>query len=86
MARSRSAADPVSARRTIDPGDRSRRPRPREADGWAIMSYMITGMVLYGGIGWLVGHWTGISVLFPVGMILGIAFSIILIIYRVTRS
>jgi hypothetical protein len=50
------------------------------------MSYMITGMVLYGGIGWLVGHWTGISVLFPIGMILGIAFSIVLIIYRVTRS
>jgi ATP synthase protein I len=61
-------------------------PRPRESDGWAIMSYMITGMVLYGGIGWLVGHWTGISVLFPVGMILGLAFSVILIIYRVTRS
>lgn len=61
-------------------------PRPRESDGWAIMSYMIAGMILYGGIGWLVGHWTGISVLFPVGMILGLAFSIILIIYRVTRS
>lgn len=67
-------------------GDDRRVPRPREADGWAIFSYMITGMVLYGGIGWLIGHWTGISVLFPVGMILGIAFSIVLIIYRVTRS
>jgi ATP synthase protein I len=60
--------------------------RPREADGWAIMSYMLAGMILYGGIGWLVGHWTGIPVLFPVGMILGLAFSIVLIIYRVTRS
>jgi ATP synthase protein I len=74
MARSKSAADAVTSR------------RPSEADGWRIMSYMITGMVLYGGIGWLVGRWTGISALFPVGMILGIAFSIILIIYRVTRS
>jgi ATP synthase protein I len=59
--------------------------RPREADGWAIMSYMLSGMILYGGVGWLVGRWTGITVLFPLGMILGIAFSIILIIYRVTR-
>jgi ATP synthase protein I len=73
-------------RRNARPEDDTRIPRPREADGWAIMSYMIAGMVLYGGIGWLVGHWTGISVLFPVGMIVGIAFSIILIIYRVTRS
>jgi ATP synthase protein I len=60
--------------------------RPREADGWAIMSYMLTGMILYGGIGWLVGHWTGITVLFPVGMILGLALGIALVIYRVTRS
>jgi F0F1-type ATP synthase assembly protein I len=60
--------------------------RAREADGWAIMCYMISGMVLYGGIGWLVGRWTGISVLFPVGMIVGLALGIALIIYRVTRS
>jgi F0F1-type ATP synthase assembly protein I len=74
---------------TVEPQQTSRgprSPRPREADGWAIMSYMIAGMILYGGVGWLVGHWTGIPVLFPVGMILGIACSIVLIIYRVTRS
>ncbi len=75
------------SQRSTTPGEDSRgAPRAREADGWAIMSYMIAGMVLYGGIGWLVGRWTGISVFFPVGMILGIAFSIVLIIYRVTRS
>ncbi len=60
--------------------------RPRESDGWAIMSYMLTGMIVYGGIGWLVGHWTRIPVLFPVGMILGLALGIVLIVYRVTRS
>ncbi len=60
--------------------------RPRESDGWAIMSYMIAGMILYGGIGWLVSRWTGISALFPVGMIVGLALGIALIIYRVTRS
>src|SRR5271165_3850549 len=36
--------------------------------------------------GWLVGHWTGITILFPLGMILGIGLSIALIIFRVTRS
>jgi ATP synthase protein I len=65
------------------PGDAR---RPRESDGWAIMSYMLTGMILYGGIGWLVGHWTRIPVLFPVGMILGLALGIVMVVYRVTRS
>jgi ATP synthase protein I len=58
---------------------------PRESDGWQILSYMIGGMALYGFIGWLIGRWTGLSFLFPVGMIAGLAFSIVLIIFRVTR-
>ncbi len=66
-------------------GGRSHEP-PRESDGWRILSYMLGGMILYGGIGWLVGRWTGISVLFPLGMILGIGLSIALIIFRFTRS
>jgi F0F1-type ATP synthase assembly protein I len=58
----------------------------RESDGWQILSYMLGGMILYGGIGWLVSRWTGVAVLFPVGMILGIGLSIALIIFRFTRS
>jgi ATP synthase protein I len=61
-------------------------PRPRESDGWQMLSYMLGGMILYGGIGWLIGHWTGISILFPLGMILGIGLSVALIIFRFTRS
>jgi ATP synthase protein I len=61
-------------------------PPVREQDGWLIFSYMLGGMILYGGIGWLAGHWTGITILFPLGMILGIALSIVLIAFRVTRS
>jgi ATP synthase protein I len=58
----------------------------QERDGWRILSYMLGGMILYGGIGWLIGHWTGITILFPLGMILGVGLSIALIIFRVTRS
>jgi F0F1-type ATP synthase assembly protein I len=58
----------------------------READGWQILSYMLGGMILYGGIGWLVSHFTGIAVLFPVGMILGIGLSVAMIIFRFTRN
>lgn len=67
--------------------DQEQPPRPaRETDGWQILSYMLGGMILYGGIGWLVGKWTGISVLFPVGMILGIGLSIVLIVFRVSKT
>jgi ATP synthase protein I len=59
---------------------------PRESDGWQILSYMLGGMLLYGTAGWLVGRWTGISILFPLGMILGIGLSIAMIIFRFTRS
>jgi len=61
-------------------------PPPRADEGWRVFSSMIAGMVFYGGLGWLVGHFTGISILFPLGMILGIVLSIVMIIFRFTRS
>ena len=61
-------------------------PQPRESDGWQILSYMLGGMIFYGGIGWVAAHYTGISVLFPIGMILGIGLSVAMIIFRFTRS
>ena len=61
-------------------------PMPREGTGWAIVSYLIGGMVLYGGIGWLVARWTNIPILFPIGLLLGIGLSLALIIFRFTRQ
>ena len=54
--------------------------------GLTFLSYMIGGMILYGGIGWLIGRWTHVAVLFPIGMIAGLALSVAMIIFRVTRS
>lgn len=61
-------------------------PSPRESDGWRILSYLLGGMILYGGLGWLIGHWTGISALFPLGMIFGIGLAVAMVIFRFTRS
>ena len=76
--------------RSPEPGQQGQLPPltgpPQERDGWRILSYLLGGMILYGGIGWLIGHWTGITILFPLGMILGIGLSIALIIFRVTRT
>ena len=55
--------------------------------GWSIISYMVAGMAVYGGIGWLIGRWTGYSaVFFPVGLLAGLGLALTLIILRYGRS
>jgi F0F1-type ATP synthase assembly protein I len=53
--------------------------------GYTIFSYLISGMLAYGGIGWVIGHFTHISLLFPIGMLIGLAISVGWIIYRYGR-
>ena len=54
--------------------------------GGTVFSYLIGGMIAYGAIGWLVGRAVGVSMLFPIGMLVGLAISIGWIIYRYGRS
>jgi ATP synthase protein I len=54
--------------------------------GWTITSYLIGGMVAYGGIGWLIGRAVHIWMLFPIGMLVGLAISLGYIIYRYGRQ
>jgi ATP synthase protein I len=58
---------------------------PRASAGWAVSSYLIGGMIFYGGVGWLIGRWTGIAALFPVGLLLGLGLSLALVIFRYAR-
>jgi F0F1-type ATP synthase assembly protein I len=50
--------------------------------GWTVFSYLLSGMAAYGAIGWLVGRAVHVSLLFPLGMLVGLAVSIGFIIYR----
>jgi ATP synthase protein I len=50
--------------------------------GWTVFSYLIAGMLAYGGIGWLIGRAVHVALLFPIGMLIGLAISIGFIIYR----
>lgn len=80
-------ADQSESLRQEQQADHGQVPLPlRQSDGWQILSYMLGGMILYGGIGWLVSHWTGIAILFPLGMILGIGLSVAMIIFRFNRN
>ena len=53
--------------------------------GWTIFSYLIAGMEFYGGLGWLIGHFTHIPLLFPIGAIVGVGVGIFGVIYRYGR-
>jgi F0F1-type ATP synthase assembly protein I len=53
--------------------------------GWAVVSYLVGGMIAYGGIGWLIGRAVHVSLLFPAGMLVGMAISIGYIIHRYGR-
>jgi len=39
-------------------------------------------MAVWGGAGWLLDHWLGITVFFPVGIIFGMAVAIYLVVKR----
>jgi hypothetical protein len=50
--------------------------------GYEILSYVIAGMVVYGGIGWLIGRAVHIGLLFPIGAVFGLALALGWIVYR----
>ena len=54
--------------------------------GWTVFSYLIAGMLAYGGIGWLVGRAVHVPLLFPIGMIVGLGISVGWVIYRYGRA
>ena len=61
-------------------------PLPARGAGWTMLSYLIAGMIAYGGIGWLVSRAVHETVIFPVGMLFGLGISLGLVIYRYGRS
>jgi F0F1-type ATP synthase assembly protein I len=54
--------------------------------GWEILSYLLAGMTVYGGFGWVIGHFTHIQILFPIGMVIGVAISLGWVVYRFGRN
>ena len=57
-----------------------------QSTGWEILSYLLAGMTAYGGIGWLIGHAVHVQILFPIGMLVGMAISLGWIVYRYGRQ
>ena len=50
--------------------------------GGEVVSYLLAGMLAYGGIGWLIGRAVHIGLFFPLGMGVGLAIALGWVIYR----
>ncbi len=63
--------------------ERVERDRSTVDAAWLILSRLIAGIVLYGGIGWLLSLWLGHrAALVATGVIIGIALSLFLVYVR----
>lgn len=57
----------------------------KKIDPQAITGYLLGGMVLYGGLGWLIDKWAGTSNVFaPIGVIFGLAAGLYLTLRQVS--
>ncbi|MFC0038020.1 AtpZ/AtpI family protein [Actinomadura rayongensis] len=52
---------------------------------WSVPSHTLSGMAVYGGIGWLLDRWLGTSALFPIGILVGLALALYLVYLRYGR-
>lgn len=59
---------------------------PEQNAGWTIFGYLLSGMLFYGAVGWLVSRWTHLAIIFPVGMVVGLLLAIVLIVYKYGRA
>ena len=54
-----------------------------EAAAWTVLAYLISGPLLYGGLGWLVDRWLGTNPAFVLlGIVGGMALSLYLVWFR----
>jgi F0F1-type ATP synthase assembly protein I len=53
--------------------------------GTEVVSYLIAGLIAYGGIGWLIAHFTHIELFLPIGMLVGVAISLGWVVYKYGR-
>jgi len=62
------------------------KPASKGADeGWAVLSTLISGFVVFGGIGWLLDRWWDTHLMVPIGVIVGMALSIYAVVMQFGR-
>lgn len=67
-------------------GDRTGPDRATTDSAWMIVSHLLAGIVLYGGIGWLLSLWLGHrAALVATGVVLGVVLSLVLVHFRISQ-
>ncbi len=50
--------------------------RTTDSTMWTIVGHMVASMAVYGGLGYLLGRWTGHPILLLFGVLFGVALSL----------
>ena len=58
---------------------------PFKGDPWHAFGYLVSGVALYGFLGWLADRWLGTSFLVVLGIVLGAGFGIYMTFARFNR-
>jgi|OM-RGC.v1.036227360 ATP synthase protein I len=53
---------------------------------WSIFSYLLSGLIVWGGIGALINHFLNFRLALPIGLLIGITASFYLIWIRFIRQ
>ena len=61
-------------------------PTMREVDAWAVISYLLGGVILYGGLGWLLDSWLGTRGFVAAGIVGGAAAGVALVWLRYSKG
>jgi F0F1-type ATP synthase assembly protein I len=52
------------------------------SDGWAVVGTLLAGVVVWGGIGWLIDLWLDTTFVKAIGVLVGLATAIYLVIVK----
>jgi F0F1-type ATP synthase assembly protein I len=59
---------------------------PGPGDGWTIIAYLLSGLVVWGGAGWLVDQWLGTRFGILAGLLIGMGSALYLVYIRYVRQ
>ena len=62
-----------------------RQPRPQGGDPWHAVGYLVSGVLVYGFLGWLADRWLGTTFLVAIGILVGTVLGLYLTWNRFSR-
>jgi F0F1-type ATP synthase assembly protein I len=80
------SANPPARRPQDDDEAERAEARRQDAFGWTIVGHMAAAIAVYGGIGYLLGRWTGHPILLLFGILFGTAVSLAYTVYTASRE